>query len=39
MSWQNWLQIGVLVGLIGVTAPLVVVLLNEDSDRVHEERH
>ncbi|HEY5473437.1 MAG TPA: potassium-transporting ATPase subunit KdpA, partial [Candidatus Limnocylindrales bacterium] len=23
MSWQNWLQIGALVGLIGVTAPLL----------------
>jgi K+-transporting ATPase ATPase A chain len=23
MSWQNWLQIGVLIGLIGVTAPLL----------------
>ncbi|MGD0166730.1 MAG: potassium-transporting ATPase subunit KdpA [Gaiellaceae bacterium] len=23
MSWQNWLQLGALVGLIGVTAPLL----------------
>ena len=23
MSWQNWLQIGVLIGLIGVSAPLL----------------
>ena len=23
MSWQNWLQLGVLVGLIGVSAPLL----------------
>ncbi len=23
MSWQNWLQLGVLIGLIGVTAPLL----------------